>query len=283
MNHGLCAIWKTGGRKRGSQNWIDKETDAENDLGNLGVRAYDDNLGRFTSVDPIWEKFAFMNPYHYSHNSPVIRVDPNGLDDYKIDNVTGKITLIPDTEDKNQDRLFAVDDKGEIEQDNVLILKKGILSKGVKGVDKYGHEFVYYVIKGDDAATKFFEFVAKNSHVEWSQTLLGKAGKNGKNYIATAFDEFQEWGGRHLMQEQFADGWTIREHRHSHPNNTPRPSGSATSVDLYGDIGFARWVKAYADGSSKTVFKIYLPAHEIYMWYKKDGEYEHVKLEDKKE
>ncbi|MCB9217179.1 MAG: hypothetical protein H6616_15005 [Ignavibacteria bacterium] len=265
------------------KNWIDKETDAENDLGNLGVRAYDDNLGRFTSVDPIWEKFAFMNPYHYSHNSPVIRVDPNGLDDYKIDNVTGKITLIPDTEDKNQDRLFAVDDKGEIEQDNVLILKKGILSKGVKGVDKYGHEFVYYVIKGDDAATKFFEFVAKNSHVEWSQTLLGKAGKNGKNYIATAFDEFQEWGGRHLMQEQFADGWTIREHRHSHPNNTPRPSGSATSVDLYGDIGFARWVKAYADGSSKTVFKIYLPAHEIYMWYKKDGEYEHVKLEDKKE
>ncbi|MCB9217177.1 MAG: RHS repeat-associated core domain-containing protein [Candidatus Kapaibacterium sp.] len=60
------------------KSWIDKETDIENDLGNLGVRAYDDNLGRFTSVDPLWEKYRSWSPYQYSMNLPIVQKDPTG-------------------------------------------------------------------------------------------------------------------------------------------------------------------------------------------------------------
>ena len=58
--------------------WIDKERDDENGYGNFGVRAYDYDMGRFTSIDPLWEKFTNWTPYHYSYNKPLTAKDPDG-------------------------------------------------------------------------------------------------------------------------------------------------------------------------------------------------------------
>ena len=58
--------------------FIDKEKDQESGLGDFGVRKYDDEIGRFTSPDPLWEKYRAWSPYSYSANNPVIFVDPNG-------------------------------------------------------------------------------------------------------------------------------------------------------------------------------------------------------------
>ena len=38
--------------------YIDKEKDRESKLGDHGVRKYDYEIGRFTSVDPLWEKYT---------------------------------------------------------------------------------------------------------------------------------------------------------------------------------------------------------------------------------
>ena len=46
--------------------FIDKERDGEHGLGNFGVRAYDYDAGRFTSIDPLLEKMAAWSPYVYS-------------------------------------------------------------------------------------------------------------------------------------------------------------------------------------------------------------------------
>ena len=35
--------------------------------------------GRFLAVDPIAEDFAFINPYNYAENSPVVNIDLHGL------------------------------------------------------------------------------------------------------------------------------------------------------------------------------------------------------------
>ena len=60
--------------------WIAKESDKESDLGDLGYRKYDNELGRFLSVDPLWEKYASLTPYQYSFNNPIAAKDVNGKD-----------------------------------------------------------------------------------------------------------------------------------------------------------------------------------------------------------
>ncbi|OGU57249.1 MAG: hypothetical protein A2X64_10845 [Ignavibacteria bacterium GWF2_33_9] len=52
------------------QGFIGKEKDLESGLADHGVRKYDYISGRFTSVDPLSEKFYGMSPYNYSENNP---------------------------------------------------------------------------------------------------------------------------------------------------------------------------------------------------------------------
>ncbi len=62
--------------------FIGKEKDAESNLGDFGVRKYEDFSGRFTSPDPLWEKYYGWSLYHYCRNNPVSFVDGNGMADY---------------------------------------------------------------------------------------------------------------------------------------------------------------------------------------------------------
>ena len=60
--------------------FIDKEKDKESGLGDFGVRKYDDEIGRFTSPDPLWEEYRAWSPYQYSLNNPILLIDPDGRD-----------------------------------------------------------------------------------------------------------------------------------------------------------------------------------------------------------
>jgi len=51
-------------------------------------RNYDPAIGRFTTIDPMAEKFAPLSSYHYGYNNPVMFNDPNGADP-SDDNPTG--------------------------------------------------------------------------------------------------------------------------------------------------------------------------------------------------
>ncbi|MGE3801722.1 MAG: RHS repeat domain-containing protein, partial [Candidatus Kapaibacterium sp.] len=56
-----------------------REKDSEHNLYNNGVRKLDDNAGRFTSIDPLWENFRAWSPYQYGYNEPLSVTDPEGL------------------------------------------------------------------------------------------------------------------------------------------------------------------------------------------------------------
>ena len=47
-----------------------------------GARQHDPILARWDKIDPLCEKNPDITPYHYCHNSPIARVDPDGQDDY---------------------------------------------------------------------------------------------------------------------------------------------------------------------------------------------------------
>ena len=62
-----------------TKGYIGKERDKENNLGDHGVRKYDSQIGRFTSIDPLWEMYMGWTPYQYCGNNPVNTRDGNGL------------------------------------------------------------------------------------------------------------------------------------------------------------------------------------------------------------
>ena len=66
--------------KNSRLNYINKAQDLESGLRDHGVRKYDEDIGRFTSVDPLWSKYIGWTPYHYCGNDPVNASDGNGLD-----------------------------------------------------------------------------------------------------------------------------------------------------------------------------------------------------------
>lgn len=52
------------------------------DLYDFGACLYDPAVGRWTTMDPLCEKYYSVSPYAYCHNNPVNRIDPDGRDDY---------------------------------------------------------------------------------------------------------------------------------------------------------------------------------------------------------
>ena len=45
-----------------------------------GDRVYDPRIGKFLSVDPLTNKFAFWSPYHFSGNNPIRFIDLDGAE-----------------------------------------------------------------------------------------------------------------------------------------------------------------------------------------------------------
>ena len=63
-------------------------TPRKGNCGDFGVRKYDDGIGRFTSIDPLFEQYAGWTPYQYCRNNPVNLLDPSGYADYKTETTT---------------------------------------------------------------------------------------------------------------------------------------------------------------------------------------------------
>jgi RHS repeat-associated protein len=59
--------------------FIGQEQDIEHGYFNMGARYYDPEIGRFLSVDPLFEMYTEFSPYNYCNNSPMMFRDPSGM------------------------------------------------------------------------------------------------------------------------------------------------------------------------------------------------------------
>jgi RHS repeat-associated protein len=62
----------------------EKQSKTHVNLYDYGKRFYDPQLGRFTSLDPIADKFNWVSPYNYAENDPVGSIDLYGLQKLKL-------------------------------------------------------------------------------------------------------------------------------------------------------------------------------------------------------
>ena len=219
---------------------------------------YDTRLGRRWNPDPVvkvWE-----SPYAGLSDNPILRIDPNGDSDYKVDR-DGNIKLQKKTKDKT-DVLHSMNRDGKTDPDNSLIVKKGILNNIQQAKSKDGFSYDFMKINGDKSATGLFEFLTSNTDVEWGQVKFGKSS----NYLSTTHRTGVEVGAGILVTKLLkVDQNSVREHIHSHPVGNP-PSGFSPDSKISGDKGSAEYMRLnYPNANYKL--KVYEVPDKKYIEY----------------
>jgi len=247
-----------------------KEKDTETGYSYFGARYYSSDLSIWLSVDPMSDKYPSLSPYVYCADNPIKLVDPNGEDIWEI-NSHGKV--VNHVVDKTKDAFYIVDKNGNRIKGKELSFNYGTIETYKSQYsDEAKTTFDWYNVRGDNNGSQLFEFLAKNTTVEYSQLMLGEKGDNGLNVISTSHESGTERSVNFLLDNKYQYGYTIRGHNHNHPRNTPYPSGLDTR-DC--DIGFANKLTniSLKNGSGTPTFKIYLPQRNKYIKYDRNSTY----------
>ena len=268
-----------------------KELDSTSTL-NLywfGSRLYDPLTARWTTQDPMSEKYYASSPYAYCQNDPVRFIDPDGSDIWEIDG-EGRIkkTIKTDKYDKfiyiGNDAPFDPSAESSADKQSypsiafdygtVLNTRSvSFMNPSTKKKDSYN----VFTVRGDKNGEDLFLFLAdyitNSSGVEFSIAKTGMTGEKGLVFITTSHTHparvmvegkhyliSHDYGMPYLLNEKLLSDpsgqgryYTIREITHSHPFN-PYDDGSRVNKD---DSTFAATVKHILINRHVPTFKIY--------------------------
>ena len=89
-----------GGWNTGTNQYQYNGKEIDNDFGidwyHYGARMFDPAVGRFTGVDPIADRFAWVSTYNYAENEPIANIDLHGLQKFrKVDKPIDIVTTAP--------------------------------------------------------------------------------------------------------------------------------------------------------------------------------------------
>lgn len=224
-----------------------------------GARLFDSNIGRWLQTDPLAQDYPNINPYAFCANNPMNVIDPNGMDIWELDNMGNVINY---TRSSDMDAFYIVENvDGSWERTGQeLIFEYGTVSGYRKPVvhdtiTQQDYKITMFEIKGDDNATKLFEFLANPAvtTVEWGHVKVG-AEESGRNLLGTINHESASAINSYALQT----GYTIRESNHNHPSNCPFASVA--------DVAYAKELQAKFPNAKLNVFIAQPP---IYLEYDK--------------
>ncbi len=225
------------------QTGLVKFFDATNNL--IAERLVTPGERAWPTPDPKAEKYYSISPYAYALNNPVRYIDPNGQDVWEVDpdgNITQRI------KDKTQDAFFMVDANGQrMEGDQYSIsfaygTVRNVMERSVVDPSGTAHNFTMFDIAGDGNAQQLFEIMSNNPNsVEWSHSKVGAEG-SGRNIVGTSHLVGGDGTGSYLENQ----GYTIREHTHSHPYSR-NPSGADMRYASPGINNYIYYNNGYAE------------------------------------
>ena len=135
----------------------------------FGARYYDPFTCRWTTQDPLSEKYYSLSPYNYCANTPICHIDPKGDNDYFFDEYGNLIVL--ETVDP-YDMVIA--------GDNSFLLMDKTIMDAYKDLDKKKHHFISGKASSSAVLEELFYFLSDNTKVEWvlhsfkdGQSILG--------------------------------------------------------------------------------------------------------------
>jgi hypothetical protein len=181
-----------------------------------GARLYDSNIGRWLQTDPLASDYPNIGPYTFCANNPMNVIDPNGMDIYRFDKITGELILHTITDDEfDQIGRFAYDkdsDTYKLKTDKngnakILIdnIQKGILSDGlnlktnsniinvngkddsfisgfenfiVQFSDMIGREISGYYFNGNESGRINEIYIGRYENNTYNESCKGTAAKN---------------------------------------------------------------------------------------------------------
>ena len=191
-----------------------------------GARMQEFHIPRFTTMDPLCEKYYSISPYAYCNNNPVKYIDPDGRDIWEINDV-GKI--VNRIKDKTQDAFYMVDNKenrtyttdaDSNKSYNSISFEYGTITDFQKaGGLFFKKDATSFSVTNEASGASLFKFFADNTKIEFG---LINTQSNG----STVMTNHKEGSVKaSLTAQQLSDkGQTVTSIIHNHPNST-QPSG----------------------------------------------------------
>ncbi len=223
-----------------------KELDEETGLYYYGARYYNPRISLWYGVDPLAEKRPHMSPYNYCSWNPIMKIDPDGMDEWELNKKGEEVNRIKN-EKHDSFHIVETDEDGKIVEDEDGNSKRIASSKPQKAgtVEKVTKPSVtvkgkpetltQFHIKGDDAAKEIFEFLgdnyteSKGRPIEWTHAKIGKDAQE-KNIIGTHHNGESTAVGTFLRENNY----TLREVNHNHPSGVNLPSkGDVANAEEY--------------------------------------------------
>ena len=205
-----------------------KEFDTKKGLNlyDYGARQYDAAIGRFTTMDPMTEKYYEWSPYAYCKNNPINRIDPDGKDDYLLEPRGRLHNRTPKSQrgKSSVDRLYSYSGNSRKPMGENIEVKSGLLSQMLeiqKEEEGYG---TYGSTQNVEDAAQVFKFAADNSKAEWKLDVYNNNGTLTA-VIATNQKEDNVQNGDHAQKRLSVSGAKI-VNIHSHPNPNGTKGGS---------------------------------------------------------
>ncbi|WP_163310023.1 RHS repeat-associated core domain-containing protein [Dysgonomonas sp. 521] len=204
----------TTGAEKQPYKYNGKELDAMHgvNLYDYSARYMDSQIGRFTSVDPLAEKYYSWSPYSYAANNPIRVIDPTGMDTIYFDH---KGQLDSDkTRTRGNDVIYVTDSKGNIHSRSY---ESGTFNE--YGYTQYSktEDYSYISASNADASKSIFEFLADNTTSEWGNSSF----LNISYYVTTSHNNKVEGGLSMLAVDKLLDKNAILTNDHSHPPGLP--------------------------------------------------------------
>ena len=196
-----------------------KEKDLETGLSYFGSRYYNSDLSIWLSVDPMSDKYPHQSNYVYCSNNPIKVIDPNGEDEWEV-NESGYIRCI---KNDKPDRIYAVSgtQKGEWGDRKTDVVPLDVDKSIMNTIVSKGENTTFSSPNNRDKMNDLFNFLADNTDVEWTQISVHDELENKIDFITTSHENINTKLTQNLINlvgNTSSKGW-LDVFKHSHPNH----------------------------------------------------------------